>query len=92
MDQDPAQSLFSLSPTELEAFLNGPGADSPPSVRLNFENPPNHTLGVHILLISCISIVGVFVTLTTYTKVRHVRKLQWEDGTLFIPARPLVAL
>ncbi|KAK8068311.1 Serine hydrolase FSH [Apiospora saccharicola] len=79
MGQDPSKVLLSLSPTEQEAFLNGPGMKPPPNVVPDFENPRNLTHAAYVILIVCIALVAVVVAPVIYTKVVHVRKLQWED-------------
>ncbi|KAK8102427.1 hypothetical protein PG984_015573 [Apiospora sp. TS-2023a] len=71
MGQDPSKVLLSLSPTEQEAFLNGPGMKPPPNVVPNFENPRNLTYAAYIILIVCITPVAVVVAPTIYTKVAH---------------------
>ncbi|TVY57792.1 hypothetical protein LSUE1_G008639 [Lachnellula suecica] len=75
---------MSLSPAELQAYLNGPAYPLPPGVEPNFTNPHNFksivlTIGIIFLVFPTLAI---FIRL--YTKLWLIGRMHWEDWAMLV--------
>ncbi|KAI2618565.1 hypothetical protein GGS26DRAFT_380968 [Hypomontagnella submonticulosa] len=76
--------LSSLSPAQLEAFLNQPALQPPDNVIPNFENPPNRNDIAQAVVPFCLTITTIAVLLRIYARMFCVKKFELHDSLMVI--------
>lgn len=73
--------MASLTPSQLQALLDGPAERTPPGMTPNFIDPPSIYPEILFTLVLTLSISTFAVALRTYTKLRVIEAWHLEDCT-----------
>jgi hypothetical protein len=74
-----------LSPEELAAFLSQPALEGPtPNYKAQLENPPNNNIVAHVAIPICVTLAVLCFLIRVYARIFRLRKVELEDGLMFI--------
>ena len=69
---------------QMQALLDGPALVPPPGIKPNFVNPENQTRYFVLTIVLTVTVSTFALLMRVYTKTCLIRKVGWEDCTLYL--------